>query len=397
MKKVQFLFAIVSFFLILGISSLSAHAKNITVVIDPGHGGENLGGTYGNFIEKEMTLKTAYAMKDHLEQYDDVIVYLTHDNPTDDMSLKKRAQFAASVDADFLFSLHYNMSEEHRFYGTEVWTSAFDNYYQAGTQFGLIETEELSKLGLFNRGIKTRLNDRGTDYYGIIREAREVGVPCVIIEHCHIDEPRDAVYLENADIYKTFGEINAESVAKFFRLSSKSLDKDYSSYQVPVVEMPTGVVKPDLSVPEKAEISATINIGAQTADILLNAYDSDSDILYYDYSFDGGKTYSCLNSWDGKDTIQFSINLTEEESMQFCCRVYNAYDRFTVSNTITIPPGAVKQEESTKESYILENTPIKQKQDDTLFTILCCLILIVILYNGFLVIYLIRKKRRKQK
>ncbi|MGN0155726.1 MAG: N-acetylmuramoyl-L-alanine amidase, partial [Lachnospiraceae bacterium] len=72
MKKVQFLFAIVSFFLILGISSLSAHAKNITVVIDPGHGGENLGGTYGNFIEKEMTLKTAYAMKDHLEQYDDV-------------------------------------------------------------------------------------------------------------------------------------------------------------------------------------------------------------------------------------------------------------------------------------------------------------------------------------
>ena len=40
----------------------------VVVVIDPGHGGENLGGEYEDYTEKDMTLIVANAMKEELEQ-----------------------------------------------------------------------------------------------------------------------------------------------------------------------------------------------------------------------------------------------------------------------------------------------------------------------------------------
>ncbi len=50
--------------------------------------------------------------------------------------------------------------------------SAFGENYSKGYGVASVEMELLQELGLYSRGIKTRLNDRGTDYYGIIRHAR---------------------------------------------------------------------------------------------------------------------------------------------------------------------------------------------------------------------------------
>ena len=41
----------------------------IVIVIDPGHGGENLGAEYDGYTEKDMTLIVAKAMKKELEKY----------------------------------------------------------------------------------------------------------------------------------------------------------------------------------------------------------------------------------------------------------------------------------------------------------------------------------------
>ena len=50
--------------------------QNIVVVIDPGHGGTNLGGQIPGLDEKNMTLVTALAMKEELEKYGKtVLVY----------------------------------------------------------------------------------------------------------------------------------------------------------------------------------------------------------------------------------------------------------------------------------------------------------------------------------
>ena len=53
-------------------------SEPVVVVIDPGHGGENRGGEVeGQFLEKEITLQAALAMKQTLEQFEGVEVYLT--------------------------------------------------------------------------------------------------------------------------------------------------------------------------------------------------------------------------------------------------------------------------------------------------------------------------------
>ena len=80
-------------------------ADPIIIVIDPGHGGANLGTNFLPTPEKDYTMMVALYMKKSLEQYDNVEVYLTH-NDDIDMSLKERAEFAESVNADFLYSLH---------------------------------------------------------------------------------------------------------------------------------------------------------------------------------------------------------------------------------------------------------------------------------------------------
>ena len=79
----------------------AAAAEPIIVVIDPGHGGSNLGTDYLPIPEKTYTMTVALHMKEQLEKYQNVQVYLTHTEDID-MSLKERAEFAASVDADFL-------------------------------------------------------------------------------------------------------------------------------------------------------------------------------------------------------------------------------------------------------------------------------------------------------
>jgi len=41
--------------------------ENIVIMIDPGHGGTNLGANPTGYVEKDMTLVTALAMKEELE------------------------------------------------------------------------------------------------------------------------------------------------------------------------------------------------------------------------------------------------------------------------------------------------------------------------------------------
>ena len=101
---------------------------NTVIVIDPGHGGENLGAQVDGYTEKEMTMIVAKAMKKELENYDNVVVYLTRESDQE-FSLEERAQFAKDRNADFLFCLHFNSSVNHNLYGSEVWVSAFGEYY----------------------------------------------------------------------------------------------------------------------------------------------------------------------------------------------------------------------------------------------------------------------------
>ena len=251
--------------LLFSVPALRAQASEpVVIVIDPGHGGENRGGEVaGQFLEKELTLQAAQAMKQTLEQFEGVQVYLTR--MTDqELSLEERAQIAKAYGADFLFSLHFNMSSEHNLYGSEVWTSAFGPYYSAGQTFGRLQLAEMAGYGQYIRGVKTRLNGRGTDYYGVIRASRELGIPSVIIEHCYMDHPVDAHQIDAASKVANMGISDAIAAAKYFHLKSDVLGLDYTGYAYQTQAAPQGVAAPDCTPPERVELLSLIHISEPT-------------------------------------------------------------------------------------------------------------------------------------
>jgi len=314
----------------------------VVIVIDPGHGGNNLGTTQNNHTEKFMTMTTALAMYEELLLYDNVEVYLTR---TDDrsMTLKARAEFASQVNADFLFSVHYNASETHESYGAEVWASAFQPYNGYGYQFGYEILTDMKEAGLLVRGVKTRLGDKELDYYGIIREAVALEIPAVIIEHCHVDEERDADYCDSDEKLEAFGRMDATAVARYFGLKSSTLGVDYSDFSLTESSSEENVKATffDTTEPDICRIAyAGMNEAGDRLALSVTAADHDSTLMYYSYSLDGGKTFQAREAWPESDALNGSyresfilnLNIQPGTTPEIVVRAYNMYDLYTESN-----------------------------------------------------------------
>ena len=341
-----------------------AAREPIVIVIDPGHGGENLGGQYEDYTEKEMTLIVANAMKAELEQYEGITVYMTRTGDAD-LTLEERCEYAASVNADFLFCLHFNLSAYHTLFGAETWKSAFGEEYSRGYEFANIEIELLQEMGLYSRGIKTRLNDSGTDYYGIIRHSTERNMPCVLIEHCHLDQENDQPFYDHQEKLEAFGRLDAEAVARYYGLLSESLGKDFSNYQNISVPVPTQTMKPDSTEPDVCMIEL-LDQNMENGDVTISvsAADYDSGMLYYTFSYDGGTTFSDLQRWPdkSKDTFQFTMTIPSGTVPQIVVNAYNGYDLYTTSNALNLP--SMSYEEESADTDDLADMPEPDPEEE---------------------------------
>lgn len=315
----------------------------VIVVLDPGHGGENLGAEYESYTEKDMTLILAQAMKEELEKYEGIEVYLTREDDRD-MSLKQRVDYADSLHADFLFCLHFNMSVRHDLFGAEVWVSAFDEEYSRGYSFASVMMDQFTEMGLYSRGIKTKLNEEGTDYYGILRHAQATDLSAALIEHCHLDQANDQPFYGTDEQLREFGILDATAVAKYYGLKSEELGVDYSDYRNVEVPIPDGPVRPDKTRPDVCTIDV-IDVKDETGEITVSvsAEDYDSYILYYSYSYNGGKFFSDLQKWEPRDSDTQTFTFKIPEGMmpgmmpEIIVRAYNGFDGFTESNHYNLP------------------------------------------------------------
>lgn len=90
----------------------------------------------------------------------------------------------------------------------------------------------------------------------------------------------------------------------------------------------------------------------------VTATDYDCPMMYYDYSTDGGKTYSELIPWPDldimagtyPDTFTFSLSFTKGETPVITVRGYNQADLFTESEPITFAKPFVDQEKAAEEA-----------------------------------------------
>lgn len=311
-------------------------AKPVVIVIDPGHGGKNLGTNYLPIPEKYYNMQVALHMKEHLESFNNIKVYLTHEEDVD-MSLEERAEFAKAVEADFLVSLHFNMSLSHKLYGSEVWIPSTGNLYSQSYSLANEFILQFKDMGLFSRGIKTRIGKNDADYYGIIRHCTNRNIPAIIVEHCHVDNKNDIKYM-NDESMKEFGIRNAEAIAKFYGLTSGVKSTNYGNYNPIAIPTPSVKIKNDVSAPD---ITSAYMIGysknKKYATVQLTAADYDSNIQYYSYSYNDGLTWSEFYPWqEGKSVMTIMVKMPFGNKNSLIFKSVNLYDLETKSNILVL-------------------------------------------------------------
>ena len=211
----------------------NARGKDVVIVLDPGHGGNDGGASANGLTESALTLSIAKYCKAALQQYSGVTVYMTRESDVY-VDLKARTDYAKSVGADAIVSIHINSADASSANGAEVWypnNSSYKNeLHSSGASLSQSILNKLTALGLSDRGIKSRdYGDGGSepryedgsmsDYYAIIRRARQNGYLGIIVEHAFITNPNDAAFLGQDSNLRRLGEADAEGIADAFGLT----------------------------------------------------------------------------------------------------------------------------------------------------------------------------------
>jgi N-acetylmuramoyl-L-alanine amidase len=91
----------------------------------------------------------------------------------------------------------------------------FEAYYTVGGGMGKTYAKnleaEVKAIGQNSRGIKTRANSYGTDYYGFIRETK---APAVIVECAFVDNKKDMEVIDTEEERKAMGVALAKGTLK---------------------------------------------------------------------------------------------------------------------------------------------------------------------------------------
>lgn len=121
--------------------------ETITVVIDPGHGGSDIGATRSGINEKDLNLDVAKKLANYLISQG-INVEMTHWQD-ETQSLQERVDFAQAKKADIFVSVHANASNKPEIHGIE--THYYHNYSR--NLADLVQDELIAATKAHSRGV----------------------------------------------------------------------------------------------------------------------------------------------------------------------------------------------------------------------------------------------------
>jgi N-acetylmuramoyl-L-alanine amidase len=118
-----------------------------TVVIDPGHGGLEVGAKGpGGTLEKDVTLSLARRLRTALANSLGLQVFLTRDRDVE-IALDERTSFANNYKADLFISIHANASRSQGAKGSEVYFLAYQTSDEDSRRVAALEGSALPPAG----------------------------------------------------------------------------------------------------------------------------------------------------------------------------------------------------------------------------------------------------------
>lgn len=183
---------------------------NKKVFLGVGHGGTDPGASK-YVVEKDVNLTMALACRDYLES-NGVEVKMSRTIDEND-SLTEEIRECNKFDPTLAVDIHNNAGGGD---GFEVFHSI-----NGGTGKKLAENieAEIKKIGQNSRGIKTRKNAKGKDYYGFIRSTK---CPAVIVEGVFVDNATDVQIADTVAEQKEFGYAYARGILETLELEDKT-------------------------------------------------------------------------------------------------------------------------------------------------------------------------------
>ena len=170
------------------LSFISFEKETITVVIDAGHGGHDLGVNYESFSEKDLAnaiakkievLNSNKKIKINFTRYDDEFV-----------ALAERTNYIKSVQPDLVLSLHVNKNKNADTNGFEIFISNKSVAYEKSNELAKKLVADFEKnIPLKNRGVKTAP-------FWILKNSE---VPAMTIEMGFLSNKNDREYITSEE------------------------------------------------------------------------------------------------------------------------------------------------------------------------------------------------------
>jgi len=180
------------------------------IYIGVGHGGADPGAVSGKHREASYALDIATACTEELRRYG-VQVMQSRTTDTTESAKAKIAECNAYA-PDFALDIHLNAGGGN---GFEVFHSVAGGKGKALAQS--IEKAVVA-AGQNSRGVKTRTNSAGKDYFGFVRQT---SCPALLVECAFIDSA-DVQIADTPAERKTFGKAIARGILNYLDIETKS-------------------------------------------------------------------------------------------------------------------------------------------------------------------------------
>lgn len=205
----------------------AAAEKPVVITLDPGHGGADSGAVANGQKESALNLKICTYIKQYLEEYENVEVYMTRTTEQEGPELEERIKIGVSHGSDAVVSFHLDAGGGHGSLAL-VTNGQYDPYGKKDSDYALADSilnSLKNNAGIPTRGRKITSttdyywpNGKPADhfknnYYGILN-----GVTSMIIENCFMDSSDYNQYLSTDEKLKTLARADAAGIADYYHL-----------------------------------------------------------------------------------------------------------------------------------------------------------------------------------
>ena len=174
-------------------------AKKVFIAV--GHGGKDPGAVANGLKEKDVNLAIALACRTELVRHG-VDVGMSREKDEDDKTTVKECN---AFNPDYALDIHNNAGGGD---GAEVF-----HHYGGGKSKTLAQNvlDAIVAIGQNSRGLKTKKNVWGKDYFEFIRETK---CPAIIVECAFLDNAKDVKIIDTSIEQKDMGIAIAKGVLK---------------------------------------------------------------------------------------------------------------------------------------------------------------------------------------